>query len=105
VRENAKLNPAERNRAVDDLIELVAAVDGILQGQAPLDADYFVANCKRKFTPVEVERLRAGILKAYRWQFIGSGVQEARFTDLLGGMITEEQSRRISTALGPILSA
>ena len=105
VRENAKLTPAERNRAVDDLIELVAAVDGILQAQAPVDADYFVANCKRKFTPGERERLRAGILKAYRWQFIGSGVQEARFTELLGSMITEEQTQRISAALGPILTA
>ena len=32
----------ERDRAVDDLIELVGAVDGILQVQSEADADYFV---------------------------------------------------------------
>src|SRR5262250_2604608 len=33
-REDAKLTAAERDKAVDELIELVAAVDGILQAQA-----------------------------------------------------------------------
>ena len=36
-REDAKLTPAERDRAVTDLIELVAGVDGLLQGQAAAD--------------------------------------------------------------------
>jgi hypothetical protein len=104
-REDRKLTPAERNLAVNELIELVAAVDGILQAQAPVDAEYFVASCKRRFTPEQIERVRAGILKAYRWQYIGSGVQEPRFTEMLGAMIAPEQSKRIAEALGPILVA
>src|SRR5687767_12788538 len=36
-REDAKLAPAERDRAVSELIELVAAVDGIVQVQAAAD--------------------------------------------------------------------
>lgn len=103
-RENANLSAAERDRAVDDLIDLVAAVDGLLQLQANADADYFVAASGRPFTPQQVEWVRAGVLKAYRWQYIVSGVQEPRFTGILGDMITAEQSARIGAALTPILA-
>ena len=102
LREDAKLTAAERDRGVTELIELVAAVDGILQVQAVADVDYFLAVCGRSFIPAQVDRLRAGVLKAYRWQFIVSGVQEPRFTELLGGLITSEQSQRIGAALVPI---
>ena len=103
-RENANLSAAERDRAVDDLIALVGAVDGLLQLQAGSDADYFVKVCGRRFTPRQEERLRAGMLKAYRWQYIVSGVEDPRFQDVLGSMITPEQSARIGNALAPILA-
>jgi hypothetical protein len=102
-REDGKLTAAGRDGAVNDLIELVAAVDGILQVQAAADVDYFLAVCGRQLAAAEVERLRAGVLKAYRWQYIVSGVQEPRFGELLGGMITPEQSQRIGAALAPIM--
>lgn len=103
-REDAKLSPAERDQAVDDLIALVGAVDGILRAQAPVDVEYFVANCERRFTPAETERLQAGVLRAYRWQYIVSGVQSPRFGEVLGNLITPEQSQRIAAALGPIMN-
>jgi hypothetical protein len=43
------VTPAQRDRAVDEFIELVAAVDGILQAQAKADAGYFVATCGRRW--------------------------------------------------------
>jgi hypothetical protein len=101
-REDAKLTPAERDRAVDELIELVGAVDGILQLQSGADADYFIKTCGRTFTPAEVERIRAGVLTAYRWQYIVSGVQ-GRFSQVLGGLIDENQGKRIGAALAPIM--
>jgi len=103
-RENANLSAAERDRAVDDLIELAAAVDGILQLQAKADADYFVRICGRSFTSQEAERVQAGILKAYRWQYIVSGVQDERFAGILGDLITPQQGERIGNALAPILN-
>jgi len=103
-RENANLSPADRERAVGDLIELVAAVDGLLQLQANADTDYFVAACGRRFTKQETERVRTGVLKAYRWQYIVSGVEDPRFMGILGDMITQEQSARIGVALAPILA-
>jgi len=103
-REDARLDAAQRDRAVTDLIELVGAVDGILQAQAAADADYFLRICGRSFGKSEAEKLRGTMLKAYRWQYIGSGVQDERFQKILGGMITDAQMQRIGAALAPILS-
>ena len=102
-REDAKLAPAERDRAVDELIELVGAVDGILQLQAAADADYFLKACGRSLSPEQTEMVRAGVLGAYRWQYIVSGVQ-GRFSEVLGRMIDEGQGKRIGAALAPIMN-
>jgi len=103
-RENAKLGAEQRDRAVTDLIELVGAVDGILQMQAGADTDYFLRMCGRTFAKAEVQKLRDTMLKAYRWQYIVSGVQDERFQKNLGGMITDAQMKRIGTALAPIVA-
>jgi len=103
-RENAKLDADQRDRAVTDLIELVGAVDGILQMQAGADTDYFLRVCGRTFAKAEVQKLRDTMLKAYRWQYIVSGVQDERFQKNLGGMITDAQMKRIGTALAPIVA-
>jgi len=102
-RENANLSAAERDSAVDDLIALVAAVDGLLQIQAGADADHFMKVCGRQLTTGQQERVRAGVLKAYRWQYIVSGVEDPRFMELLGSMITPAQADRIGKALAPIV--
>ena len=103
-REDAKITAEDRDRAVNDLIDLVAAVDGILQAQAKSDAAYFIAQCGARFTPQEVESINAGILGAYRWQYIVSGVQDTRFGGLLGDMVTAEQNQRVGNALAPIMN-
>ena len=102
-RENANLSVQERDRAVDDLIALVAAVDGLLQIQAGADADYFLKVCGRPLTGEQQAQVRAGVLKAYRWQYIVSGVEDPRFMDILGSLITPAQADRIGKALAPII--
>lgn len=102
-REDAKLTPELRDAAVGDLIELVAAVDGILQMQAEADAAYFLRVCGRTFDEAQVQQLRETMLRAYRWQYIVSGVESERFQKILGGMITEPQFKRIGAALAPIM--
>ncbi|HZF24953.1 MAG TPA: hypothetical protein VEZ88_01735 [Steroidobacteraceae bacterium] len=104
-REHAKLDTAQRDRAVNDVIDLVAGVDMILQGQAAADVEYFVAIAGRRFSEGERQALDAGVLKAYRWQYIVSGVQHAHFGRLLTSMTTPEQLGRIQKALTPILQA
>jgi hypothetical protein len=103
-REHARLSPAQRDEGVDDLIALVAAVDGILQIQAKADADYFLKICGGRFVASQEDQLRQTILKAYRWQYIGSGVQNERFLRTLGALTTEQQMQRIGTALTPIVA-
>ncbi len=102
-REHAQLSPSEIDRAVTDLIELVGAVDGLLHLQARADADYFVKVCGRPLSSEEAVQIRAGVLAAYRWQYIVSGVQEPRFSQILASMITQSQATRIGDALAPIM--
>lgn len=77
-RHDAALSESERDRAVDDFIALVAAVDGILQAQAKADAGYFAAHCGRAPTPQEADGVATQFLKAYRWQYIFSGATHPR---------------------------
>jgi hypothetical protein len=102
-REHAKLSADEIDQGVTELIELVGAVDGILQAQAAADAQYFVESCGRMLWAGEIDKLRSGVLAAYRWQFILSGVQEPRFVDILSGMTNGEQNARIASALTAML--
>jgi hypothetical protein len=102
VRCDEQLTDAERDRAVDELIELVVAVDGILQAQSAADADYFAATCGRTLSDAEAADLKAGLLKAYRWQYILSGTQHPHFLEVLTGLITPAQGERIMSALATL---
>ena len=102
-REDGKLTPEARDAAVDDLIALVGAVDGLVQAQASADTHFFVEICGRPLTADEVQKLHAGVLGAYRWQYIVSGIQEPRFAKALGSLVTPEQGARIGKALATIL--
>ena len=99
---DAQLTPVERDAAVDDLIALVGAVDGILQAQAGADAGYFFAIAPRKFSAEQQQALQAATLAAYRWQYILSGVQEPRFLAVLTELVTPAQMERIGKALAPL---
>jgi hypothetical protein len=101
-RHDAALTAEERDRAVTELIELVAAVDGILQTQAKADACYFVANCIRDIGEVEAKAIETGFLKAYRWQYIHSGAQHPQFVKVLSSLITDSQGERIRSALATL---
>ena len=102
--ENARITDAERDAAVDDLIALVGAVDGILQAQAVADTEYFLAMTGRGNDEPVRAAVGATVLRAYRWQYIVSGVQHPHFGRLLSSMTTAAQMQRIADALSPILS-
>ena len=101
-RVDARLTPDERDAAVDDLIELVAAVDGIMRGQAAVDAAYFLRLCDRNFTDDAQRAIRDLFFKAYRWQYIVSGMQHRHFRRLLSEFTTPAQRQRIQRALAII---
>ena len=102
VRHDAGLTAEERDRAVGEFIDLVGAVDGILQAQAKSDAGYFAAECGRAVDAAEVCAIEAAFLKAYRWQYIHSGAQHPQFGKVLSSLITESQGQRIQAALATL---
>ena len=102
LRHDATLTGGERDRAVDDLIALVAAVDGILRAQAATDARYFAAAGGRAIDDGEARALETAFLAAYRWQYIHSGVQHPRFGKVLSGLITGAQQARVQAALATL---
>jgi hypothetical protein len=101
-REDSKLSAEERDRAIDELIAIVVEVDDILQNQSTADGDYFLELCNRSFTEDEVRRIKDGVLKAYRWQYIFSGVEHPRFQKLFKELTTEDQRQRIGAALATL---
>ncbi len=105
LREDEKLDAAQRDQAVDELIALVGAVDGIVRLQAEADAGYFTRVAGRTFDAAQVQAIGQAMLAAYRWQYIASGVQDPRFVELLGSMINAEHGARIHAALAPIVGA
>jgi hypothetical protein len=105
MREDEKLDAAQRDKAVDELIALVGAVDGICQMQAKADADYFVQLAGGTYDTDRQQGIHRTMLGAYRWQYILSGAQDPRFLEILGSMINAEQGARIHAALAPIAEA
>ena len=105
IRENASMSPEERDRSVDHMIELVMAVDGIVRAQAATDVDYFLAVNGTTFSEENIPRLYAGVLAAYRWQYIFSGAGERRFQRILRSLITADQFQRIEEALASLATS
>jgi DNA-directed RNA polymerase subunit F len=101
-REDSKLSAEERDQAIDELIAIVVAVDGILQNQSKADVDYFLKLSNRSFTDDDLQRIKDGVLGAYRWQYIFSGFEHPRFQKLYQELINEDQRERISAALATL---
>ena len=102
VRHDAGVTDVERDKAVGEFIELVAAVDGIVQAQAAADTRYFAATCGRAVGANEATAIEAGFLEAYRWQYIHSGAGHRHFGNVLTSLITDDQGRRIQAALATL---
>lgn len=105
LRTDAELTPAQRDVAVGELIELVGAVDQILQAQAAADSTYFLGIAQDNFLIGQREAVAGTFLKAYRWQYIVSGVMQPRFQKVLFGTMSRAQVNRVNDALAPLLSA
>ncbi|RJR51320.1 MAG: hypothetical protein C4576_03935 [Desulfobacteraceae bacterium] len=102
-RQHDKLTTDQRDHAVNELIELVGDVDGILKVQSKADADFFLEVSPGTHSEEHKESLRKSLLRAYRWQYIFSGVEHPRFQKLLGELTDDDQKQRIRKALAPLL--
>jgi len=102
VRNDQKMSAEGRDKAVDEFIELVVAVDGILQLQASDDSRYFAETCGRRLSTDEKDKLESGLLRSYRWQYILSGAQHPHFIKVLTSLVTDAQTERIQSALATL---
>ncbi|HKE76822.1 MAG TPA: hypothetical protein VKB57_24595 [Acidimicrobiales bacterium] len=77
--------PADRREgAIDELLALGGAVDGLLAQQIELDIDALASAAGRTFTDDERDEIRGHQQRAYRWTFLVSGLRHPRFVDIVG---------------------
>ena len=100
--EDAQLDDAARDRAVDEFIGLVGAVDDLLQAQARADSRFFLRLIGRRLGEADAGNVQRVVLQAYRWQYIVSGARDARFDAALRRKISRDQAQRIADALAPL---
>jgi hypothetical protein len=97
------MSDAERDRAIGELVELVGAVDGLLEHQAGLDVDNFERYLGRTLGSPVRQEVHARVLDAKRYTFIESGVTHPNFQELFGAVTTRAQQHRVQQALGSVL--
>ena len=91
------LSLEEREKAVEELLELGGAIDGLLSQQADLDIDSLRRATGRRYTDRESAEIKTSIQRGYRWTFIVSGLTHPTFARIVSEL-TEQGPRRIEAA-------
>ena len=87
----------QREHAVEELLELGGAIDGLLSQQADLDIESLQRATRRTFTEHERTEIKTNIQRAYRWTFLVSGLRHPTFVKIVGEL-TEQGPRRLEAA-------
>jgi hypothetical protein len=91
------LSLAERERAVDELLELGGAIDGLLAQQAELDVESLQRATGRMFKERERAEIKTNVHRGYRWTFLVSGLEHPQFVRIIGEL-TEQGPRKLRAA-------
>jgi hypothetical protein len=75
----ATMDGADRERAVDELLELGMAVDGLLAQQVELDIAALETVCGRTIAEGDKDEIHRHQRRSYRWTFLVSGLQHPKF--------------------------
>jgi hypothetical protein len=92
-----ELTADQREQAIDQLLELGGAVDGLLAQQVELDIDALQTATGRTFSDVELNEIRTHQRRAYRWTFLVSGLQHPNFIRIVG-QLTDTGAAKIAAA-------
>jgi len=87
------LSADEREKAIDELLELGGAVDGLLAQQAELDIDALQAATGRTLTDAERDEIRTHQLRSYRWTFLVSGLEHPNFVGIVDQLTDHGMNR------------
>ncbi len=91
------LSAEEREGAVDELLELGMAIDGLLAQQIDMDIEALEAATGRMFSEDEKEEIRSHQRRAYRWTFLVSGLEHPNFVKIVNEL-TDAGSEKIAGA-------
>jgi hypothetical protein len=80
---------ADREAAVDEVIELGGAIDGLLQQQIGLNIAALEAATGRVYSVAERDEIAAKTLKAWRWTFLVSGLEHPKVVQLIDDITVE----------------
>jgi hypothetical protein len=83
------LSVEQREAAIDELLALGTAVDGLLAAQVELDIESLEALTGRTFTDEERNEIRTAQQHSYRWTFLVSGLEHARFVEIVQELTTQ----------------
>jgi hypothetical protein len=89
---------AERETAVDELIELGGAFDGLLSQQADLDLVSLETAIGRTLSDAEKEEIKKNTLRAYRWTFLVSGLEHPNFVRIVSELTRKGPAKLESVA-------
>jgi hypothetical protein len=93
-----KVTLKEREAAIDELLELGGAIDGLLLQQIGLNIDALEKATGRMFTGGEKEEITTKTQHAWRWTFLVSGLEHPNFVKLVNGLTTEGPEKIKSAA-------
>ena len=83
-----RLTLEEREGAIDEVLELGGAIDGLLAQQVELNIEALEKVTGRTFTAAEKEEITTNTQRACRWTFLVSGLQHPNIVKAIGELTT-----------------
>ena len=78
----------ERETAIDEVLELGGAIDGLLAQQIGLNIEALEKVTGRTFTAAEKEEITTNTQRAWRWTFLVSGLEHPNVVKVIGELTT-----------------
>lgn len=88
-----EISSEDREKAIDELLELGGAVDGLLSQQADLDIDSVERVTGRRFEDGERSEIKQHTLRAYRWTFLVSGLEHPKFVQIVSELTRDGRAK------------
>ena len=98
-----EVSEADRETAVDELLELGGAVDGLLSQQADLDLESLERALGRTLSEKDKVEIKGHTHRAYRWTFLVSGLEHPKSVQIVSE-VTERGTAKLE-AVARALSA
>jgi hypothetical protein len=93
-----KLPLADREAAIDEVLELGGAIDGLLQQQIGMNIDALEAVTNRALTEAERAEIFTETLRAWRYTFLVSGLEHPNVVKLVDEITVEGPAKLRSVA-------